>query len=965
MSPFGNGLSAAIMLRERILGCLGAKTDAEAEWTRETENLELVAWMSGPVATFFRVGEGAAHTPDLGVLRVVTPVTVIDDLDAALETCDRLNQAATLSRWTVEDDGMGTRALAIGCVFVVGPHNADTLEDFALWCVREQISVATARADGILTAWIDGGPGPAPEANTELYGWGPYPGMELRPDGSAHEVTRYCERHVAPARDAFSDPLADALTEAFCELRREMRAEGLGEWGNWKTAPVLTFETPMAWGPYPGGSIARKEADDTQTALVVATLDDHPCAGNGLRLSVRIPWGPVKEARSALAEMNHLDLQVAGSTHGIGGWHLGPCPTEEDPDGQEYLYTVYLPAALADPSLGLDLPLVMREVLLTVARQALLFRRLLHPDLRDAEDENSSVGLAATCRHGLAWGETGEGRDPAAEMLNRLYERFTGDDPEWADTSPGGFTWWPYEQSQTITVTPAGGTGPDASPVLRIATEVRAGVSRTPGTLDLIARLNAELGRSVLRLAPGGRLILECHLTLDDESGWFRRWAEYLAVDQYSTARDLLGRLDGTGTPAVSVHPFAGPRPDDGELLGLRDALYVPLARGALRGLTPVAPLLATAGQVILPYRIAARDDGGLDFTWHPSQADVSLPVDPAVRVSVRPGDTGAGPGWIVRSHVPVAGTPEAKARWCAAQNDALLDTPALYVTGGWGLSPGGECCLTTWLPPFLLTEQTSRIRFLTDAYRDHQAAVLASLADGSLPGAPVAEEPLHPADLAEGLRQTLGTFAAILDYPAGHQWTVETREAGVVATAGGTVLQIPATCDRSELGLLYARFLGASETRVHTRHAYDLVPGELEDWSFSWQQVNDVIGRLNADGVIDWPENETSGFFEVGGARGTLTVRYLESDRLYGASSLMIAATVPGGGALPEGEAPDIDVLGAWHHRDDGPSYEVTLPPAGLVWAADRDAAAILLWVARHVIRHVRAALQQPTQNS
>jgi hypothetical protein len=78
-----------------------------------------------------------------------------------------------------------------------------------------------------------------------------------------------------------------------------------------------------------------------------------------------------------------------------------------------------------------------------------------------------------------------------------------------------------------------------------------------------------------------------------------------------------------------------------------------------------------------------------------------------------------------------------------------------------------------------------------------------------------------------------------------------------------------------------------------------------------------------------------------------------------------MIAATVPGGGALPEGEAPDIDVLGAWHHRDDGPSYEVTLPPAGLVWAADRDAAAILLWVARHVIRHVRAALQQPTQNS
>ena len=43
---------------------------------------------------------------------------------------------------------------------------------------------------------------------------------------------------------------------------------------------------------------------------------------------------------------------------------------------------------------------------------------------------------------------------------------------------------------------------------------------------------------------------------------------------------------------------------------------------------------------------------------------------------------------------------------------------------------------------------------------------------------------------------------------------------------------------------------------------------------------------------------------------------------------------------SLPRGEARDIELLGTWRQREDGIAYEVTLPPAGLVWGTDRTAA-------------------------
>ena len=506
----------------------------------------------------------------------------------------------------------------------------------------------------------------------------------------------------------------------------------------------------------------------------------------------------------------------------------------------------------------------------------------------------------------------------------------------------------------------------------------------------MVAGLNAELGRSMLLLDTGGRLSLACHLAVADEGSWMSRYAHALAVDQYSTARDLLPRLDAPGSlgePAISAHPFSGPRPDAGELFGIREALYAPLAEQARPALTTLVALLATVSQGFLPHRVTVRDDGGVDFTWHPSQGDVDLPADPAIRVSAGPGDTGSGPGWVVRSHVPVTGGTASKARWCNDRNVGLLDGPdttGLHVAGGWGLTADGECCLTTWLSPFMATGESGQVRCLVDLLRDHQAAVLAALLSSG-PDA-VSSQPLTPSQLAAGLEEVLGSFGKVIEYPAAYRWAVERRDVGVVVTLSATaedgradgdapgaelaeahgaafrtVMQIPRTCNRAELGLLYAAFLGQSVTRVQTPASYDLIPGELARWRFTGEQVNYMIGRLTRDGLIDWPDGETAGYFDAGQTRGKLTITFLNPNRLYGAAPLQVTGVVDAAAlpSLPQGEALDIDLLGTWRQHEDGIAYEVTIPPAGLVWGTDHTSAATLTWVGRHVIRHVQAAVQ------
>ena len=60
---------------------------------------------------------------------------------------------------------------------------------------------------------------------------------------------------------------------------------------------------------------------------------------------------------------------------------------------------------------------------------------------------------------------------------------------------------------------------------------------------------------------------------------------------------------------------------------------------------------------------------------------------------------------------------------------------------------------------------------------------------------------------------------------------------------------------------------------------------------------------------------------------------------------------------ALRRGRDSDADVLGSWRAGLAGLSYEVTIPPAGMVFGNDFIVEETVNWVGRHIATHVRKA--------
>jgi hypothetical protein len=559
-------------------------------------------------------------------------------------------------------------------------------------------------------------------------------------------------------------------------------------------------------------------------------------------------------------------------------------------------------------------------------------------------------------------------------VLDQIYARCVGPDADWADARADGFTWWPHQQAQDITATLHSASDAVQGVSIRIATEVRRGVPATPEALSAVAALNADLAQAALVLRDDGRLFLACRLYVHEGTDhWANKWAQMLAAEQFIAAREVSSRLSRFGEEAVSGHPFSGMRPEPDELFGIRENYLIGAANGVKGGLTPLVPLLALCRPYPLPVGMSVADpEGGLDFTWYPSQSHADLPADPAIRVSVRRGDAGSAPGWIIRSVVPVTGDQAARARWCNDRNASLLfGEDDLTAVGGWGLAPDGECCLATWMSPFFVPDEVHLAAGLIgNLLSYHAAAVLTALRDE--PGA-VTGTPLTAGQLARGLETVLVFFSQALEYPPDYQWSVEAGETDAVVTFTGTtasaagsvalaevdgsgfrtLLRIPLTANRAELGLLYAAFLGQSVTRIPSG-SHELVPGELDDWHFTWQHVD--------EGLLQWDEDERAFLFDAGPGPALLRADRLEMTRPYDASGMRFSAVIPhlDLAALQAGNARDTGVLGSWRHDAAGLCYEVRLPPAAMVWAGDFTIEEMIAWIGRHIVRHVRHAFQE-----
>ena len=491
VSEFGEGRPAAASLRDWVLEDLGA----EPEWTAGDSTQELVRWTSGPATTFFAVDDGPGDTTDLGVLRVFTPVATVGDRAAALKRAAQLNASAATNRWKVEPGsygGVDGELLIIACSFVVGPHNWDELRAFVAWCVAEQVATATAKITGYLAAQIGGKPCVVSAHETG----------RNREIGDWSDATFHKDKVVEPSAAVPADALAASLRGAFLCLRDEMLQEGTGAWFSEEPdSDLLSCEMPATWEASFDEDIHwdASDPDSQPTAEVTASLTTWGDLGNGLLVTMRATSYRA-DSDEVANRLNCLDAQAGGATHWVGAWTR---------DQDQPVYQVFLPTALIQENIEWDA--VMREILLTFARQAQLARRVVSGELE-------AVGLEAPLKpHGLAWGETGEGRDPARRYLDWVYDTLVGDHVEWAFLEANGFRWWPYRQPQRVSVVnrDAGAeAGEDEVVRVRVTTEVLAGVRRTDKNLMAIARRNATLPESALVLRDDGTLVLAFQLTL-------------------------------------------------------------------------------------------------------------------------------------------------------------------------------------------------------------------------------------------------------------------------------------------------------------------------------------------------------------------------------------------------------------------------------------------------------------------
>ncbi|ONH25857.1 hypothetical protein [Pseudofrankia asymbiotica] len=657
---------------------------------------------------------------------------------------------------------------------ILGEEGGAVLAELAVATVGDQIAVALGALDAGLHDEVAG-----------------VPFVYRDEDGHSrpgrHRVTQY---HDTLHADAETDNtlLWRGLLTAFDELRYDQEIDGGPVWGS-GDGRGFRCEVPFGWGPFqvpddrPVEVVTARETAGSLTSVVRASRQDpHPLAGEGLVISMRTPvhLRPGDDVAGLLAALNRQDVVDPGGAHGVGAWVM---------HGDQPTWQLFLPNALASTS-QLRAQGLLREILLATAGASLLARRLLLTDEDLTRFDRRPVGPASRQPAGLAFAASIAGGDEPALVLDTLYSGLVGPDVEWSVMDDAGFDWWPHHGRQRVRMTPRPVLDGRRAGSLRIATEVATGARATPDLLRLLARRNAEDGRSALVLDPAAGTVEAVARIHVGPMAWTpdRIWARLVAIDQLVRAAEAaveLTRLGGPGHGAVaaaSAHPTSGPRPSRDVLFDvlpdIRDRARETLPDGQVRPL--VLPVALTA-LMAPPHRVTGHQPGrALTAEWWTRTFDPSGPAARGRGELVVTDHPELGPGVRARTYLDyLPGDVDERAAWCNDRNRALLAEATaddLTVVGGWGLDATDTPCLTTWFfPETLLGEHPDELSAaLGKLLRLQQWIVFVSLADS--PVAPLTDT-RSAQELAAGLPSLFGAFRAVLDYPSG--LTLTARAAG------------------------------------------------------------------------------------------------------------------------------------------------------------------------------------------
>jgi hypothetical protein len=735
-------------------------------------------------------GQLAALAPD-------RPAAADDDPTAAdeesLGTLLYLSCSFVVGRREQPDDDEDDEAEAEDAL---GDEDGASLAELAVAAVGDQI----AQAVGALGAGL----------HDEVAG---VPFVYRDADGHArpgrHVVTRYHDTlHADTEADATA--LWRGLLTAFDALRYDQELDGGPVWGS-GDGRGFRCEVPFGWGPFhtpddrPVEVVAARETAGSLTSIVRASRQDpHPAAGEGLVIAMQTPvhLRPGDDVAELLAELNRQDVVDPGGAHGVGAWVV---------QGDQPTWQLFLPNALASAG-DVTVHGLLREVLLAAAGASLLARRLLLPDDELVRFDRRPVGPASRQPAGLAFAASIAGGDEPALMLDTLYSGLVGPDVDWSVLDDAGFDWWPHRGRQRVRVTPRPVPDGRRAGSLRISTEVVHGARATPELLRVLARRNADDGRSTLVLDPATGTIEAVARMHVGPMAWTpdRIWARLVAIDQLiraEEAADALTRLGGLGqgvghgaVAATSAHPTSGLRPDRDVLFEARPEISE--RAGEAMPNVRVRPLVLPVALTALmapPHRVLSHQPGrALTAEWWTRTFDASGPAARARGELAVADHPELGPGVRARTYLDyLPGDVDDRAGWCNDRNRALLAETAsddLTVVGGWGLDATDTPCLTTWFfPETLLGDHPDELSAgLGKLLRLQQWVVFVTLADS--PVAPQTDaRTAH--ELAAGLPSLFGAFRAVLDYPPGLTLTARvTADAAPSTAAGGSAADSNAT---------------------------------------------------------------------------------------------------------------------------------------------------------------------------